>query len=203
MCCTVCTATRSPTYYVCTVSWILYAAKRAEPLPFDWVATILKRYICSLSKCVVAVFSLFGSERGRHQLHVLLLTPTKVVDLPARPLIIPVLHYNPRKSPTTPRHTYVMLLRRLLLTATSCSLATATLSATTNVELHRLAQAHVPGSREATGDNRKRLSLQHLESMWHTSLGHEVRGSVRLCRCVGVYAGRRSISPFPHSVHYS
>lgn len=194
------------------VSWIL-PAKSTEPLPFDWVATILKRFISCVCvslflslhapRCYYYCFSLW-QRTGRTSA-----TCTTIDSNEGRRLASPspCNRRSSRQPPENRRYAsaYAMRLRRLILAATACSTshATATLSATTNVELDRLAGVDVPDSRGATGDNRKRLSLQHLESMWHTSLGHEVRGSIRLCRCVEAYARRYSISPCPRPLHCS
>lgn len=67
-----------------------------------------------------------------------------------------------------------MLQRLLVATASVASFVTATPSST-NVELHELAGFVSSSLGHDKAEDRQRLSLRHLESMWHTSLGEEVR----------------------------
>lgn len=78
-----------------------------------------------------------------------------------------------KPSPST-----AMQLQLLLVAACSTLLVVARLSSAHDVELKALAgsvrRAGVHPNDKNNDRDRQRLSLRHLESMWHTSLGKEV-----------------------------
>lgn len=77
--------------------------------------------------------------------------------------------------PMQPSPTVAMQMQLLLITACSTLLVAARVSPAHDVELKALAgSVRRAGVLPNNDRDRHRLTLRHLESMWHTSLGKEV-----------------------------